>query len=312
MIPATAPHLPDPARADVANHPQSGIDDSADRGAVAADDEERSIGDRRAVGRLELGRWALRWAVPWLVPLVLVALWQVATTRGWVRTGILASPHEVWEAAVDRARGGDLQRDVVVSVRRVAIGYALGATVGLALGFLVGLSQLAFALLDRTLQMARVVPHLALVPLVIAWFGIDERPKLLLVALGTLFPVYLNTVGGIRNVDHKLVELGRGYGLSRLQIARQVVFPAALQPILVGLRYALGVGWLTLVVGETIASRTGIGYLAQNSRELLRTDGILLAIVLYAAIGFLIDVLARRVERRLLRWHPNYQRGAPA
>ena len=135
---------------------------------------------------------------------------------------------------------------------------------------------------------------------------------MLLVALGTLFPVYINTMSGIRNVDAKLVELGRSYGLGRFELIYSVILPGALQPILVGIRYALGVAWLTLVVGETIASRDGIGYLVQNARELLRIDIIVLAIFLYAIAGWLADLLTRLVERRLLRWHPAYAKGVPA
>ncbi|NEV02284.1 ABC transporter permease subunit, partial [Bradyrhizobium uaiense] len=158
----------------------------------------------------------------------------------------------------------------------------------------------------RSLQMIRTIPHLALVPLMILWFGIGEEPRLILVAMGSLFPVYINTVGGIRNVDPKLIELGRSYGLGPVELVWSIILPAALQPILVGIRYALGVAWLTLVVGETIASRDGIGYLVQNARELLRIDIIVLAIILYAIAGWLSDFVTRLIERRLLRWHPNY------
>ncbi|WP_370157249.1 ABC transporter permease subunit [Bradyrhizobium ottawaense] len=129
---------------------------------------------------------------------------------------------------------------------------------------------------------------------------------------GALFPVYINTVGGIRNADPKLIELGKSYGLGRSEVVLSIILPAALQPILVGMRYALGVAWLTLVVGETIASRDGVGYLVQNARELLRIDIIVLAIILYAIAGWLSDFITRLIERRLLRWHPNYADGVKA
>ncbi|RYY71553.1 MAG: ABC transporter permease subunit, partial [Comamonadaceae bacterium] len=208
-------------------------------------------------------------------------------------------------------RNGTLVTDILVSLRRVFLGFALGAATGLVLGFAAGLSALARGLLDRSLQMIRTIPHLALVPLVILWFGIGEEPRVLLVALGTFFPVYINTMSGIRNVDPKLVELGHAYGLGRLELIASVVLPGALQPILVGIRYALGVAWLTLVVGETIASRDGIGYLVQNARELLRIDIIVLAILLYAVAGWLADWLTRQLEARVLRWHPSYAKGVP-
>ena len=209
-------------------------------------------------------------------------------------------------AARQLAEQGELQHDILVSLRRVAIGFGAGASLGLVLGVIVGLSEVAHDLFDRSLQMIRTIPHLALVPLMILWFGIGEEPRVILVAMGSLFPVYINTVGGIRNVDPKLIELGRSYGLGRGELVWSIVLPAALQPILVGIRYALGVAWLTLVVGETIASRDGIGYLVQNARELLRIDIIVLAIALYAIAGWLADLLTRLIEHRLLRWHPNY------
>ena len=247
--------------------------------------------------------------LPWLAPTALIGLWQFLSAYGYLSSGVLPGPADVLQAAWDLAKRGELQTDIAVSLRRVAIGFSIGASTGLLLGFLVGLSRVAEGLLDRSLQMVRTIPHLALVPLMILWFGIGEEPRVLLVALGSLFPVYLNTVSGIRNVDPKLIELGRSYGLGHAAQVRAVVLPGALQPILVGVRYALGVAWLTLVIGETIASRDGIGYLIQNAREQLRVDVIVLAIILYAIAGWLADLITRLIERRVLRWHPNYAKG---
>lgn len=261
--------------------------------------------------------WPALWArtlgprlLPWLLPLALLILWHVLSETGFLSVGVMPGPAHVAQAAWELWRNGTLLNDIGVSLRRVLIGFALGASTGLVLGFASGLSLLARGLLDRSIQMVRTIPHLALVPLMILWFGIGEEPRVLLVALGTLFPVYINTMAGIRNVDPKLIELGRSYGLGRFELIRSVVLPGALQPILVGVRYALGVAWLTLVVGETIASRDGIGYLVQNARELLRIDIIVLAILLYAVAGWLADYLTRKVERWLLRWHPSYAQGA--
>lgn len=258
--------------------------------------------------RSKPGRWQP--LLPWCLPIVLVALWQYFSAVGRLPAGILPAPSDVLGAAWVLAERGELQRDILVSLRRVAIGFLTGAATGLVLGFLVGLSSLAHGLLDRSLQMVRTIPHLALVPLMILWFGIGEEPRVLLVAMGSLFPVYINTMSGIRGVDPKLIELGRSYGLGPFGLIAGVVLPGALAPILTGIRYALGVAWLTLVVAETIASRDGIGYMVQNARELLRTDVILLAIVLYAIAGWLADAITRAIERRLLRWHPNYAQGA--
>ncbi|MFT4119695.1 ABC transporter permease [Bradyrhizobium sp.] len=244
--------------------------------------------------------------LPWLLPLGLLLIWQFLSATGIVSTAIVPAPSDIWEAARQLAERGELQHDILVSLRRVAIGFSIGAIGGLLFGLAVGLFEPVHDLFDRSLQMIRTIPHLALVPLMILWFGIGEEPRLILVAMGSLFPVYINTVGGIRNVDPKLVELGKSYGLGRAELVWSIILPAALQPILVGMRYALGVAWLTLVVGETIASRDGVGYLVQNARELLRIDIIVLAIVLYAIAGWLSDFITRLIERRLLRWHPNY------
>ncbi|WP_057428610.1 MFS transporter [Pseudomonas syringae] len=148
---------------------------------------------------------------------------------------------------------------------------------------------------------------LALIPLVILWFGIDETAKIFLVALGTLFPIYLNTYHGIRNIDPALVEMSRSYGLSGFSLFRHVILPGAMPSILVGVRFALGFMWLTLIVAETISASSGIGYLAMNAREFLQTDIVVLAIVLYAVLGKLADLAARGLERVCLRWHPAYQ-----
>jgi sulfonate transport system permease protein len=244
--------------------------------------------------------------LPWLLPFGLLLVWQFLSAMGIVSTAIVPAPSDIWEAARQLAERGELQHDILVSLRRVAIGFSLGALGGLLFGLAVGLFEPVHDLFDRSLQMIRTIPHLALVPLMILWFGIGEEPRLILVAMGSLFPVYINTVGGIRNVDPKLIELGKSYGLGRAELVWSIILPAALQPILVGMRYALGVAWLTLVVGETIASRDGVGYLVQNARELLRIDIIVLAIILYAIAGWLSDLVTRLIERRLLRWHPNY------
>ena len=247
--------------------------------------------------------------LPWVLPVLLLLVWHLTTATGWVQQTVLPSPWTVFNSAAQLWLAGTLQQDILVSLRRIGLGFALGAGTGFVLGVAVGLHYTTRLFLDRSIQMIRTIPHLALVPLMILWFGIGEEPKVLLVALGSAFPVYINTMSGIRNIDNKLVELGRSYGLTPRQLVFSIILPAAMQPILVGLRYALGVAWLTLVIAETIASREGIGYLVQNARELLRTDIIILAILLYSIAGWLADFITRHIEGRLLRWHPNYARG---
>ena len=162
-------------------------------------------------------------------------------------------------------------------------------------------------LTDSTLQMIRNIPHLALIPLVILWFGIEEEAKLFLVALGVFFPVYANTLHGVRTVDPQLIEMARSYGMSRVELFRRVILPGALPSIFVGLRYALGMMWLTLIVAETIAAQSGIGYMAMQAREFMLIDVVVLSILIYALLGKLADATARALERRCLSWHPAFQ-----
>jgi alkanesulfonate monooxygenase len=244
---------------------------------------------------------------PWALPVLLLAVWQLSVSAGWLSTRILPAPIAVIEAGVSLFRSGEIWTHLAISGWRAGLGFAIGGGIGLVLGFITGLSKWGERLLDSSVQMIRNVPHLALIPLVILWFGIDESAKIFLVALGTLFPIYLNTYHGIRNVDPALVEMSRSYGLSGFSLFRQVILPGALPSILVGVRFALGFMWLTLIVAETISASSGIGYLAMNAREFLQTDVVVLAILLYAVLGKLADLAARGLERVWLRWHPAYQ-----
>lgn len=249
---------------------------------------------------------------PWALPLALLALWQIAVVSGWLSTRILPAPSAVLTAGWALLSSGDIWKHLAISAQRASIGFVIGGGLGLLLGVITGLSRWGERLLDSSIQMVRNVPHLALIPLVILWFGIDESAKIFLVALGTLFPIYLNTYHGIRNVDAGLVEMARSYGLSGFALFWQVILPGALPSILVGVRFALGFMWLTLIVAETISASAGIGYLAMNAREFLQTDVVVVAILLYAVLGKLADVAARALERTWLRWHPAYQRGGEA
>lgn len=244
--------------------------------------------------------------VPWLVPVALVVAWQAASSLGWLSTRVLPAPIDVVKAAWRLTASGELWTHVKVSAARALIGLVIGGGLGLALGLLTGSVRFAETLLDSTLQMVRNIPALALIPLVILWFGIDESAKLFLIAVSVFFPVYLNTFHGIRNVDPHLIEMGRTYGLTRWQLYREVILPGAMSSILVGLRFSLGLMWVILIVAETISAQSGIGYLTMNAREFLQTDIVLVGILLYALLGKLADLFARGLERWWLRWHPAY------
>lgn len=246
--------------------------------------------------------------LPWIVPIVLLGSWQLFSSIGWISNRVLPNPIDIFTAAVELTKSGQLAADVWISTQRAFWGFVVGGGIGFLLGLANGLSKTAESLLDSSIQMIRNIPHLALIPIVILWFGIEEEAKLFLVALGTFFPIYLNTFHGIRSVDKSLIEMANVYGLKGFSLFSQVIFPASLPSILVGVRYALGITWVTLIVAETIASNSGIGYMAMNAREFMQLDVVVLSIILYALLGKMSDLTAKSVEKRFLKWHPSYQK----
>ncbi|WP_337269824.1 aliphatic sulfonate ABC transporter permease SsuC [Oryzifoliimicrobium ureilyticus] len=265
------------------------------------------LGERRQI-QFHLPQLKKVHFVPFLVPILIVLSWQVGSSFGLISDRVMPSPLAVLRAFWAESSTGDLWRNLGVSAARAFSGLLIGGLIGFLLGVANGVSRLSEQLTDTTLQMIRTIPHLAMIPLVILWFGIGEEAKLFLTSLGVLFPVYLNTYHGVRNVDPGLLEMGRVYGMSRWTLFRKVIFPGALPSIFVGLRYALGIMWLTLIVSESIAASSGIGYMANNAREFMMTDVVVLSLVLYAVLGKLADIVARALERRALRWNPVYQR----
>ncbi|MFN5817451.1 MAG: aliphatic sulfonate ABC transporter permease SsuC [Pseudanabaena sp.] len=246
--------------------------------------------------------------LPWLVPMFAIVLWQLLSQAGVISSKILPAPLDVLKVGIKLAQSGELLKHITISGTRALIGFAIGGGIGFLLGLINGSFIIAETLLDTSLQMLRNIPHLALIPLVILWFGIGEEAKIFLVVIGVMFPIYLNTYHGIRTVDSGLIEMGKVYGLNSLKIFWEIVLPSALPSILVGVRFSLGIMWLTLIVSETIASDSGIGYLAMNAREFLQTDVVVFAILLYALRGKLADAVARFLESSLLQWHPSYSK----
>jgi sulfonate transport system permease protein len=243
----------------------------------------------------------------WALPVLLLVLWQLASVAGLISIRMLPAPSDVAAAAWQLVLSGELARNIWVSFCRAIVGFAIGGGIGFGFGLANGLSQISERLTDTTLQMVRNVPHLALIPLVILWFGIDEAAKLFLVALGVFFPIYLNTLHGIRTVDPQLIEMGQVYGMTRKELFFRVIFPSALPSIFVGLRFALGIMWLTLIVAETIAASSGIGYMAMQAREFMQVDVVIVSILIYALLGKIADSASRVLERLTLGWHPAFQ-----
>ncbi|MFC4166462.1 ABC transporter permease [Teichococcus aestuarii] len=240
-----------------------------------------------------------------LSPLVLVLLWQAASMAGLIAPRTLAAPTTILASAWELTLSGELPSHLLVSLGRVLSGLGIGLSAGIALALVAGLSKLGEEIVDAPMQMLRTMPFLALVPLFILWFGIGETPKIALVALGAAFPVYLTLFSGIRGVEPKLVEAGRIFGLDRRGLIRHVILPGALPSALVGLRYALGSAWLSLVIAEQINATAGIGFLINDAREFLRTDVIVVGLLVYALLGLGADALVRLVERRALAWRPS-------
>jgi sulfonate transport system permease protein len=241
-----------------------------------------------------------------VVPAGLLLLWQVVAELGVYSRAQLPPPLDVWAAARQLAAADQLAPHIEASLWRVAWGFALGSMAALAVGLAVGLSRRAEALLAPTVQALRAVPSLAWVPLLLLWLGIDEAPKITLVAIGVFFPVYTNLVGGIRQIDRKLVEAGQAYGLRGPALAWTVLLPAALPSLLTGLRLGLAQGWLFLVAAELIAASRGLGFLLIDGQNTYRSDIIVMSIVLLAAFGKASDWLLHLLERRLLRWSDTY------
>jgi sulfonate transport system permease protein len=240
-----------------------------------------------------------------LIPVAIVAVWWGVTASGAVPSYRLPSPVAVWNAAVDLQvnplHRGLLYVDIAISTQRVLLGFAIGGSVGLVLGSLVGLSRLANVLLGPLIAALRAVPSLAWLPLLILYLGIFETPKITLVAIGASFPVFTALADGLRHVDPHLVEVGRAFGLNRFRLLTTVQLPAVLPALVSGLRLALAQSWLFLVAAELANSSIGLGFLLTDSQQNGRVDRLFLAIILFAILGAVTNGIISLVERRLFR-----------
>jgi sulfonate transport system permease protein len=241
-------------------------------------------------------------ALRWCSPLILIGIWQVLSATGVLDPKTLASPIDIGRTTIDLIQTGQLSEALTVSLKRAAIGFAWGAAVALLFGAFVGLSKLGDALVDPIFQMIRTIPLFGLVPLFILWFGIGEGPKVTLVALGVVVPLYLNLVAALRGIDPELGEVATTLRLSRWERWRHLIIPSVLPGTLVGLRQSLGIAWLALIVAEQVNAQAGIGFMINNARDFLQTDIIVVGLLTYAVLGLLTDSLVRLLERRALRW----------
>jgi sulfonate transport system permease protein len=239
-------------------------------------------------------------------PLLLVALWWWASATGRLDEKTLAGPGVVLRTGWEMLQSGELQDALAVSIVRVFWGLAYGIAAGVALAVIAGLFRFGEDIIDTNVQILRTVPIIGLSSLFIIWFGIDEKPKIVMIAVAVAFPIYINTFNAIRSVDSRLVEAGSTFGLGRLGLIRHVLLPAALPGFLIGLRFALTISWLVLVFAEGINASEGLGFLLNKARTFYETDKIVVVLAVYGLIGLVSDALVRLLERRLLSWRQTF------
>lgn len=271
-------------------------------------------GDMRVVSdrawRRSRGRAGRGW-LRFVSPVAVVGIWQLLSATGILPPSRLASPvsiaHTAYNLVVtDSPAYGTLQGSLLVSSERWGIGFSIGVLVAVVIAVLSGLSRIGEYALDPVMNALRSVPLLGLLPLFIVWFGIGDLPKDLIVLLGALFPMYINTFAGIRGVDPKLGELGQVLGLSRWELVWHVVLPGALPQALTGLRLSVIGSLLALVVGEQINANAGLGFMMNQAETFLANNVIVVALLVYAMLGVIADSVVRLIERKALAWRQEF------
>jgi sulfonate transport system permease protein len=248
-----------------------------------------------------LARW-LRPALGLVLPVVLAAFWEFAVRMGWSNGRLVPPPSVIWNTFADLAASGELAQHALATLWRVACGFVLGVIAGTVAGAITGYSILTFRLLDPTLQGLRAVPSIAWVPLFILWFGIFEASKIILIAVGVFFPVYLGVMGAVLSVDRKIVEVGRVFRLSGFAMVRRILLPAVMPAYVISLRAGLGLGWMFVLAAEFLGASTGLGFLLIDGQQLGKPAQIVAAIVAFAILGKASDWLIVLVASPFLRW----------
>lgn len=255
-----------------------------------------------------------------IVIVAFVAFWQFASYMGWVTPTILPSPWAVakkfWETlmpleAFDPAKtsylawmfSGEILHDAVASLARVAVGFLIGGGLALPLGLAMGASERVFKLMNPLVQIVRPIPPIAYIPLSILWFGLGNKPAWFLIAIGAFFPVLINTIAGVRNVDGIYIRAARNLGADRMTMFRRVILPAAMPYILTGVKIGIGVAFIVVIVAEMIAVNSGLGYRITEAREYFWSDKIIVGMIAIGVLGLVIDLLISRLNNHLLRWH---------
>ncbi|MBJ8080947.1 ABC transporter permease [Bacillus cereus group sp. N14] len=241
------------------------------------------------------------------IPIIVLIIWQLAGVFDLVSKTVLPTPLDILLAFQELIKTGELFGHLSISVFRAAAGFFIGGSLGIILGTIVGFSTRSEQYLDPSVQMLRTVPHLAVAPLFVLWFGFGETSKVLLIADCAFFPLYVNAFLGIRGVDSKLFDVARVLEFSKRKLITKLILPAALPNLLLGARLSLGVAWVSLVVAELMGSTEGIGYMIMDARQFSNTDIVFVGIIIFAFVGKFSDSLVRLLEVKFLRWRDNFK-----
>jgi len=263
-------------------------------------------GNRRIQPRMQVRLPAVRLdaaAVGLVAPLVALAGWQLVAANGWVNPQVLPAPLDVGGKWIEYLVSGELPRDVYASLYRVVAGFALGAGLALPLGLAMGASRAVHAWMNPLVQMLRPIPPIAYIPLAILWFGLGDPPAVFLIALGAFFPVLMNTIAGVHQVDGIYLRAARNLGAGGPTLFRRVILPAAVPYILSGVRIGIGTAFIVVIVAEMMAVNDGLGYRILEAREYFWSDKIIAGMISIGLLGLAIDIGINQLNRYLLRWH---------
>ncbi|GGI45215.1 putative aliphatic sulfonates transport permease protein SsuC [Paenibacillus marchantiophytorum] len=263
----------------------------------------------------ELGLFRIKWyrdklndiVIGSILPLLIVVIWQLSGDLGLFSPTFLPTPLQIASEFRTLIVSGELSQHLSISLQRAAIGFVIGGSIGLVFGFFVGFIQKLEFMLDPSFQMLRMIPHLAIAPLIILWFGFGEVSKIVIIANGAFFPMYIYTFLGIRSVDHKWFEVAQVLNFSKSKQIFRLILPASLPSILLGLRLSVAISWLGLVVAELIGSQEGIGFLINYGKQNSSAELIFVGVIIFAVIGKLVDSLVRLLERKWLSWRDSFQ-----
>jgi sulfonate transport system permease protein len=280
--------------------------------ATDAPSQDRDVFVAASARRVSpFARWRKRLSWPlgiYTTPVAILIVWQILADAGWLSPTAAPAPSAIAKTAWQLWRQGVLGPDLEISLlHRALVGFALGLAVGVVTGVLGGLLRSGENLFNGIVQIFNTIPILAILPVMIVWFGIGEKPKILIIAFGAFVPIYLNLFAAIRGVDQRLVEMAQATGASRWRMLTRVMFPGALPGFLVGLRFALAYSILGLVAAETLNASSGIGFLITNGQTYMQPDQVWVGLVIYAILGLLADQFVRLLQRVLLRWRPSYE-----